>query len=652
MIIITGGGTGGHLAIARALAQELQRREIPAVYIGSLYGQDRQWFAGDSSLGNHSSDFMDFGVTADHQSSSTPKSIKSPTSTTAIPRILKKNKGAECEKSCREQTSLESTKVDSSSTPKSIKSPTSNTAKPATAVQGEAEAGFFRIPRILKKDKGAECEKSCREQTAPESTFSQSHDIEANAAIPSLRADALSEAIHKESTKVDSSSTPKFAKSPTSTTAKPATAVQGVAEAGFFRIPRILKKDKGAECEKSCREQTALESTFSQSHDIKANAAIPSLRADTLSEAIHKESTKVDSSSAPQNPLFQQCYFLNTSGVVNKKGFKKLASIYAQLRAALRVRKIFAKHKVRAVISVGGFSAGPASLAAILLRKPLFIHEQNAIQGRLNSLLAPFAKAVFNSFHPPFPPYPIKQEALQRRRIRTEFQSIIFIGGSQGAKAINDLALQAAPKLLARGIRIIHQCGEKDLERVRQAYQKVDSSLLDSSDSKPLESSFDTSSSQPPKLTLFGFDKDLIKHLDKADICVARAGASSIWENAALSLPTIYIPYPYAANNHQLHNASYFTNQGLGLMITEQDLSTKPAQAAQKGAEQKVDSSEHSTDIRAMDLAKFFALLSQLESNLEAISTNLSQTITENGAQSIITQILAALEPATPTPPK
>ena len=87
-------------------------------------------------------------------------------------------------------------------------------------------------------------------------------------------------------------------------------------------------------------------------------------------------------------------------------------------------------------------------------------------------------------------------------------------------------------------------------------------------------------------------------------------------------------------------------------MITEQDLSTKSAQAAQKGAEQKVDSSEHSTDIRAMDLAKFFALLSQLESNLEAISTNLSQTITENGAQSIITQILAALEPATPTPPK
>ena len=540
MIVITGGGTGGHLAIARALAQELQRREIPAVYIGSLYGQDQQWFAGESgenwAFENRVGFWAKNGDCGGESALITTqgKSLASPCKAPFL-----------APKSCREQTSLESTKVDSSSTPKSIKSPTSTTA-----------------------------------------------------------------------------------------------------------IPRILKKNKGAECEKSCREQTALESTFSQSHDIKANAAIPSLRADALSEAIHKESTKVDSSSAPQNPLFQQCYFLNTSGVVNKKGFKKLASIYAQLRAALRVRKIFAKHKVRAVISVGGFSAGPASLAAILLRKPLFIHEQNAIQGRLNSLLAPFAKAVFNSFHPPFPPYPIKQEALQRRRIRTEFQSIIFIGGSQGAKAINDLALQAAPKLLARGIRIIHQCGEKDLERVRQAYQKVDSSLVDSSDSKPLESSFDTSSSQPPKLTLFGFDKDLIKHLDKADICVARAGASSIWENAALSLPTIYIPYPYAANNHQLHNASYFTNQGLGLMITEQDLSTKPAQAAQKGAEQKVDSSEHSTDIRAMDLAKFFALLSQLESNLEAISTNLSQTITENGAQSIITQILAALEPATPAPPK
>lgn len=431
MIVITGGGTGGHLAIARALAQELHKRKIPAIYIGSLYGQDQMWFAGDSSLGNHSSDFMDFGVTADLMSSTT---------------------------------------------------------------------------------------------------------------------------------------------------------------------------------------------------------AIPSLRADAVGEAIHKESTKVDSSSKPQNPLFQECYFLNTSGVVNKKGFKKLASIYAQLRAMWGVRKIFARHGVQAVISVGGFSAGPASLAAIMLRKPLFIHEQNAIQGRLNSLLAPFAKAVFNSFRPPFPPYPIKQEALQSRRIRTEFQSIIFIGGSQGAKAINDLALQAAPKLLARGIRIIHQCGERDLDRVREAYKKVDSRLVESSDPKALESSFD---SPAPRLTLFSFDKDLIKHLDKADICIARAGASSIWESAALSLPTIYIPYPYAANNHQYHNASYFTRQGLGLMITEQELRKLDSSPLESSPKESLES--------ALDLAKFFALLSQLESNLTEISTALSQTITTNGAEPIITDIMQTL---------
>ncbi|ETD27812.1 UDP-N-acetylglucosamine--N-acetylmuramyl-(pentapeptide) pyrophosphoryl-undecaprenol N-acetylglucosamine transferase [Helicobacter canis] len=348
------------------------------------------------------------------------------------------------------------------------------------------------------------------------------------------------------------------------------------------------------------------------------------------------ESSGLDSSLASKSSeLFQECYFLNTSGVVNKKGFKKLASIYAQLRAMWGVRKIFARHGVQAVISVGGFSAGPASLAAIMLRKPLFIHEQNAIQGRLNSLLAPFAKAVFNSFHPPFPPYPIKQEALQSRRIRTEFQSIIFIGGSQGAKAINDLALQAAPKLLARGIRIIHQCGERDLDRVRQAYMELDSSLLESRESAELESKrLDSSSAQEPssapRLTLFSFDKDLIKHLDKADICIARAGASSIWENAALSLPTIYIPYPYAANNHQYHNASYFTRQGLGLMITEQEL-------------RKLDSSPKESLESALDLAKFFALLSQLESNLTEISTALSQTITTNGAELIITDIMQTL---------
>lgn len=343
------------------------------------------------------------------------------------------------------------------------------------------------------------------------------------------------------------------------------------------------------------------------------------------------ESNELDSSSTGKSgELFQECYFLNTSGVVNKKGFKKLASIYAQLRAMWGVRKIFAKHGVQAVISVGGFSAGPASLAAIMLKKPLFIHEQNAIQGRLNSLLAPFAKAVFNSFHPPFPPYPIKQEALQRRRIRTKFQSIIFIGGSQGAKAINDLALQVAPKLLARGIHIIHQCGERDLDRVRQVYMELDSSLLDAMESVSLASSSVQYSSTTPRLTLFGFDKDLIKHLAKADICIARAGASSIWENVALSLPTIYIPYPYAANNHQYHNASYFTRQGLGLMITEQEL-------------HKLEANPKESLESTLDLAKFFALLSQLESNLTEISTALSQVITTNGAESITTDIMQAL---------
>jgi len=91
-----------------------------------------------------------------------------------------------------------------------------------------------------------------------------------------------------------------------------------------------------------------------------------------------------------KDKTFEKTHFLNTSGIVNKKGLAKVKAMFLALKASIQA--LFIVNKVDAVISVGGFSAAPASFAAVVLRKPYFIHEQNAAIGRLNRLLRPYAK--------------------------------------------------------------------------------------------------------------------------------------------------------------------------------------------------------------------------------------------------------------------
>ncbi|MCX2716872.1 undecaprenyldiphospho-muramoylpentapeptide beta-N-acetylglucosaminyltransferase [Helicobacter sp. MIT 21-1697] len=256
------------------------------------------------------------------------------------------------------------------------------------------------------------------------------------------------------------------------------------------------------------------------------------------------------------SPLFTHCYFLDSTGVVNKKYIGKIKAIFKQLKAAWNAAKILKKHNIQCVISVGGFSAAGASIGAILCKIPFFIHEQNAIKGKLNEILTPFAKAIFGSFDSKSKnfirtSYPVRDEFFAHSRVREKVEHLLFLGGSQGAKGINDFALQIVPELLKRGISIAHQCGERDFERVKKAYENL--GILD-------------------KVDIFAFDKEIVLRLHKADVCIARSGASSLWEMSANGLIGIFVPYPYAAKDHQYHNALYFTKQGLGLLLRESEL--------------------------------------------------------------------------------
>jgi UDP-N-acetylglucosamine--N-acetylmuramyl-(pentapeptide) pyrophosphoryl-undecaprenol N-acetylglucosamine transferase len=244
-----------------------------------------------------------------------------------------------------------------------------------------------------------------------------------------------------------------------------------------------------------------------------------------------------------EHSAFSHVYFLETTGVVNQKGLSKVKSLWLVFRAFFASRKILKYHKIEATYSVGGFSAAPASLATISKAIPLFIHEQNAVGGTLNSLLKPFCKRFISAYDKksPIQGYPVKDEIFENARVRESLKTIIFLGGSNGAKAINDLALSVAKHLQELGINIIHQTGEKDFDRVKKEYEALD-----------------------VHVELYGFTKELPGLISKADLAVSRAGASTLWELCANGLPALFVPYPYAARDHQYYNARFIVENQLG----------------------------------------------------------------------------------------
>lgn len=240
---------------------------------------------------------------------------------------------------------------------------------------------------------------------------------------------------------------------------------------------------------------------------------------------------------------FSAVYFLHTTGVVNQKGLGKIKALLKVFQAFFRARKILKNHEIQATYSVGGFSAAPASLASLSTKIPLFIHEQNAVQGRLNSLLRPYAKRFISAYEStsPIKGYPVEEVFSKTARLRKEVKSIIFLGGSHGARAINDLALSVCKELKKRNIKILHQAGENDFERVKQEYKSLGI-----------------------EVELYSFTNELAGLIEEADFAVSRAGASTLWELTTNGCPAFYVPYPYAAGDHQYYNAKFIVDNNLG----------------------------------------------------------------------------------------
>ncbi len=285
--------------------------------------------------------------------------------------------------------------------------------------------------------------------------------------------------------------------------------------------------------------------------------------ADAFIEEFHKRAFKVifigsingqDPNWFEDDKRLKKAFFLDTKGVINEDFFGKVKSLIQIIAQVNKCRAIFQQFKVTKVISVGGFSAAPATFAAITMFSncPLFIHEQNSIMGKLNEKTARFASEIYSSFslQSPIKDYPVHDDFFDNARIRDELKTIIFLGGSQGAKVINNFALSIARDLNELKINIIHQTGKTDFERVKNTYEKLNITA-----------------------DVFAFTNNLAEKMCQADFAISRAGASTLWELCANSLPTIFVPYPHAAQNHQYTNAKFLEKKGLCYLLKEEELS-------------------------------------------------------------------------------
>lgn len=216
------------------------------------------------------------------------------------------------------------------------------------------------------------------------------------------------------------------------------------------------------------------------------------------------------------------------------------------------------------------------------------MHEQNSKIGALNKITLKYTKKAYSSFHDfsPIKDYPVDSKFFENSRVRKEIKTVAFFGGSQGAVAINNFALKVAPKLNEMGIKIVHQAGKNDFLRVKSEYEKLGINA-----------------------DVFDFSKDILTKMSEADFCVSRAGASTLFELCANNLPTFFIPFKYAAQNHQYYNAKALFEKNLCFLQSEDEL----------------------------DENYFFECLN---SNIEKISTGLKEFIKPNAIEKIVDDIL------------
>ncbi len=253
--------------------------------------------------------------------------------------------------------------------------------------------------------------------------------------------------------------------------------------------------------------------------------------------------------------------------------------IWNQIKAILKIpagiwsaRRILKKFSPDLTIGLGSYSAGPVVIGAWLSRIPIAIHEQNILPGITNRILSRFADRIYISFENtrsgmdpqkvrwtgnPVRPDLLESAAHPENATAQDTAhgrfTVLIIGGSQGAHRINMAIIEALDHLRNKErLHFVHQTGEADEQSVTDAYR-------DKAVSAEAQAFF----------------ADMARQYGQADLIICRAGATTVAEITALGKAAIFIPFPYAADNHQMLNAADLSSDGAAEIIIEKDLNAK-----------------------------------------------------------------------------
>ena len=261
-------------------------------------------------------------------------------------------------------------------------------------------------------------------------------------------------------------------------------------------------------------------------------------------------------------------HFLPVRGVRGKSPWHRLLGVLFLLLASIKALWLVLRLAPRCVVGMGGYVAGPAGVAAWLWRRPLLIHEQNAVAGTTNRMLAPLASRILAGFPGAFRSEvactvvgnPVRRELLEAARAHPYDYAgdrplrLLVLGGSLGARPINEV-LPGALQALAgdgdnRAPEVWHQAGEAHAAEVCAGY------------GDPAHG----------KVRVVPFIEDMAAAYAWADLVVCRAGALTVSELAVMGRPAILVPLPHAIDDHQTANAQSLTASGGALLLRQADL--------------------------------------------------------------------------------
>jgi len=271
----------------------------------------------------------------------------------------------------------------------------------------------------------------------------------------------------------------------------------------------------------------------------------------------------LESRVVPANNIDME--WISVGGLRGKNSLTLILAPFRLIWALTQSLFVMARLRPAAVLGMGGFVSGPGGLAAWLMRRPLVIHEQNAIAGLTNRLLARLARVVLQAFPGTFPAdiksetvgNPVRADIAALEDPATRFGSregplrLLVLGGSQGALALNKV-VPAALALLPAALRPVvrHQAGSLTIDAARTAYEQ-----------------------EEIEVELLPYIEDMADAYAWADLVVCRAGALTVAELSAAGLPAIFIPYPAAVDDHQTANAQPMADAGAAEIMAERDLS-------------------------------------------------------------------------------